>query len=515
MRWGRVVGAITALLCIVLFVSGTWASYWARFRNDQYQLIQVSQCVHDGGALYVDCWENKPPGLFWLNALALFTGAGNTLPLWIMPGVVGLISVAIMAFAIRETVGTAAACATAMIASAIMTLREYDAASINPDYYAVAFAMPAAGLWLSAIDVRQARGVWWRGLLAGLFLAAAALTKQTGALGVLALTLAAIFAVLFHPDYQRWAGVTAIMWLGFLLGVGTGGYALHHSGTLSNAYDAVVRFNMDLLTSVSLRGLANEWPRITQWCEPIAFPLFLGLVALFATRHNTDRRLSRPVVLALFIWWAAELIFALIGPSGSTRYVQGTFAAMSAAAAVGLSMIVRSFAEVPVRLRAAPVVLVLAVLWLTAGPMFDTYATGLAQSYVHSQTPPTDRDRLSAIGERVRVLVPDEKSAIYVWNYESGIYVYADRPCASAFTYPRSAEQMNAVLGTLREGKAKLLLIPEKGGSHFEIWCDETCLAERDRTLEKFTRHGDIGGYALWLLADGESTSESSSLPAE
>jgi hypothetical protein len=414
-----------------------------------------------------------------------------------------------MTFAIRGTVGTASACITAVLASAIMTLRSYDAASINPDYYAAVLALPAAGLWLSAIDVRQARGVWWRGLLAGIFFAAAALMKQTGVLGVASLTLVAILAVLFHADYRRWAGVTAMTWLGFLVGVGAAGYVLFRDGTLAIAYDSVIRFNTGLVRSDALRGMIHEWPRISSWCEPVGIALLLGLVGVFADHQNTDRRLSRPVVMVFPVWWGLELVFALLGPSASARYVLGTFPAMSLAAAVGVSLIVGAFAALPTRLRAAPVVLFASVVWLIGGRLFDSYAGGLAQSYVDAIRQPTERDRLGQLGARVRALVPEENDAIYVWNYDSGVYVHAGRPCASAHTHPRAADHVQAILSAIRDGRTKLVLIPGGGSHHFDIWCDAQCIEERGRALEAYVKGDEIDGYTAWVRKGGGATNVS------
>lgn len=487
------------MICVTLFSAGTWASYWAEIRNDQNQLIQVGQCVYDGGTLYADCWENKPPGLFWLNALALLIGGGNPRPAWILPGVIGLAGVFVTAFAIRHTVGVVAASLAALLAAAVMSLRSYDAASINPDFYATAFALPGAALWLSAVDIKRTRGVWWRGLIGGLFFAAATLIKQTGALGILSATVITVIVVLFDPGARRWVGATAMLWVGFLIGLGGAGYALFRTGTLEAAYDAVFRFNTSLLDGGRIAGLVHEWPRITQWCEPVLLPLMLAFVGLLGTPVTTDRRVARPVVITLLIWWAVEFVLAMIGPSGSMRYLQGTFAPMTLLAAVGISLILRSFIAIPARLRAAPAVLCMVAVWLTGGPLLDAYAGGLARSYVASQQQPTERDRLEVIASRVRELAPGADDAIYVWNYDSGIYVSADRPCASPYTHPRSAEQMQAILSALKDGKAKVLLIRDGGSHHFDIWCDDLCDKTLKDYLSLFDAQGTVEQYSLWV----------------
>jgi hypothetical protein len=62
-RWDRVTTGLALFISGSLIVVGTWASYWAENRNDQYQSIAFSLCVPDGRLLYRDCWENKPPNV--------------------------------------------------------------------------------------------------------------------------------------------------------------------------------------------------------------------------------------------------------------------------------------------------------------------------------------------------------------------------------------------------------------------------------------------------------------------
>ena len=459
----------------------------------------MGQCVYKGRILYVECWENKPPGLFWLNALGYFIGRGSPFPAWIMPGVMGLMGVMIMALALRRTLGLAATCWSALLASAVLTIRGYDSPSINPDFYAAVFGLPAAALWLSALDRGRIRSVWWRGLLAGLFLAAATLIKQTGALGFLAVSLVALIVVILRHDAHQWVGVTLLVWLGFLLGLGAAAFVVYQAGTLRIAFDSVFRFNTGLLEVGRITGLIHDWPRLSQWCAPIVLPLWLAFVGLLAAPNRRESRVPLFALIALSVWWLIEWCFAMLGPSGSMRYMQGTFAPMLVLAAVGLSHVFQSLNALSLGLRVAPVLAVWTVALLLAKPMYDTYATGLAGSHLAFGREPTERDRLHEIAIRIIELVPQEDDAIYVWNYDSGVYVHADRPCASAYTHPRSAQQMQEIMTCLQEGKAKVVLVPEKGSHHFDLWCDEACRYELAGILSQFERQSSGFGYDWWV----------------
>ncbi len=73
----RNIAPVLSWILVATFIAlGTWSSYWAYQRNDQYQLITLGQTVYDGGRLYVDAWENKPPGVAWINALGIAMSGG-------------------------------------------------------------------------------------------------------------------------------------------------------------------------------------------------------------------------------------------------------------------------------------------------------------------------------------------------------------------------------------------------------------------------------------------------------
>src|SRR3990172_7052861 len=158
---------VAAVLVVGFLTVGTWSSYWAEQRNDQYQLITLGQCVYDGGKLYEDCWENKPPGIAWLNALGLVLSPGGQLGVWVLPAAIALICIIPLWYAVGRLLSPTAGRWTAVLASLLATLRLYDAPSINPDFYSAMFELAACSLWLSAVFASFA----WRrlafGLLAG------------------------------------------------------------------------------------------------------------------------------------------------------------------------------------------------------------------------------------------------------------------------------------------------------------------------------------------------------------
>ncbi|UCG34446.1 MAG: hypothetical protein JSU68_07350 [Phycisphaerales bacterium] len=158
---------------VVLVSLGVWASYWAVLRDDHYQLIYVGQRLLDGGTYYIDSWENKPPGIAWINATALALAGGRPLGAWIAPGVVAVAVLALTAWGVSRVLGRVAAIGLLFTAGVVMTMRVHDAPSINPDFYSAAFALAAVTLFVVALSARARAGRAGLALLAGLMWAGA------------------------------------------------------------------------------------------------------------------------------------------------------------------------------------------------------------------------------------------------------------------------------------------------------------------------------------------------------
>ena len=496
---GRLLVLLTAAGTLVLVVLGTWSAYWADMRNDQYQLLQVGQCVYSGGTLYVDCWENKPPGIAWINALGIALGGGDEFVAWLLPGLSCLLSVAVLAFAVARTLGRTPACATAIVASVVFTLRMYDAASINPDFYSAVLELSACSLWVLTFHASHKGRRLLLGMLAGLLWAMAVAVKQTGLMGLFAITaVTIILCAITRLDARRWLAATVYSWIGFAIGLAVVAGVLAGRQTLGIAVDAVFRFNTGLISTENVTGLLNSWPRMREWVQPVVLPLWLALIGVIATiRSDKSDRLSSSFVVAMLIWWLAQAALALLGPSRSMRYWQATFPAMLWLGSLGVFHIEAIFRQVGRRHRIALGVICATLIVLLGRPLFDHYIYGLARSHSSYSKNLTERDRLSAMGDEIQTLVP-QGERIYVWGYDSGIYVHARRLAASRFTYPRSAAQMREILKSLRTGKARALLIPQVRSSHFDFWCDGACQEELDEILNRFETRATIDGYRIW-----------------
>lgn len=483
--------------------AGAWASYHAPHRNDQYQLIQLGQCVAHGGRMYVDCWENKPPGIAWLGALALVASDHHPLSPWILPP---LLEVAVLATAwlcLRRVLGEKTARKSVVITAVVFALRLYDTPSINPDFYSSMFELAAMVVFLRAgwTPFAEPRGEIAQGTplllnpgraslllaaLAGLLWAAATTIKQVGCIGLLAITACALGAAMFHrAQRDRLMRLLASTWLGFLFGVLAVIGVLWSQGVLREAAYAVLGFNADLLSLADFADSIRNRVRLRGELAPVALPLWLGATAicsaLWYRRHGGAAVLP---VFALLMWWVAAALLAGMGPSGAMRYWQATFPPMLILAAIGLYYIqqVQDRITHPQRLTAFIVAATAALL--LARPALIELRAGLAGSLVESDSHPTEREQLQEIAAHVRELTRPE-DRIYVLDYRPGIYVYADRLPAVRFNYPRSTGQWSEILEGIRSDPPALLLQPDPPAPEFRRFCDAACEHSLSEWLEQ------------------------------
>jgi len=499
--WLDILGAA---LVLCFFIGGAWASYWANQRNDQYQLLGLGECVHGGGALYVDCWENKPPGVAWINALGLVAGGGNPLGAWAFPAVFGILCVVALWVAVSELLGPTPGRRAAVFAAALFSTRAYDAASINPDFYAGVLELAAAACWLTAI----AGPPRWRSLgtavLAGLAWSIATTVKQTGCAGLVAVSVVLLALLLLRAgDVRRWVVVTSAAWFGFAVGCAAVIFVLNKQGVLGEAKAAALDFNRALLDPAALwgalRGLPNHEPYFVPLYLPLCLSSFGVLVTFLVGRAGP---VSKAAVAALTLWVLAATWTALAGPSAAMRYWQALFPPLLVLSAVGLFHLGEMFRRFERSYQIAFVILSLAAMVPLGRPLFRTYRLGLAESYVAYGDTENDRTRYEALGSQLRELVPAGER-IYVWDYDAGVYIHAQRRPASRFTYPRSETQMTEILDGLGRNKPYAVLLPHAESKSFARFCKEDCLSRRQALLADYTKTRSLGEYDVWVRSAG------------
>ncbi|MCH8969641.1 MAG: hypothetical protein IIA66_11050 [Planctomycetes bacterium] len=458
--------------------------------------------MYDGGRMYIDCWENKPPGLAWINALALASSGGWEVAPWILPGVVAMAVVVVLWWASREILGLGPAISVTFLAAVLVTTRDYDTPSINPDFYCAMFVLLATSLLFVAL-FGSAQRPRLLSSLSGLCWAAAATFKQTGPLGLLAFSMIAI-GVFFvgGKSARKWRNLGLLTWLGFLMGLLLVVGLLLWRGTMSEAMHAIFGFNKSLLTPRAFWESLGGWNRNIGYLKPLELPLWLGLIAIAAAVLGPQHRpLPRATVLALALWWVAEEWFALVGPSKTMRYVQATWPPMLWLVGCGVAQIVHVWQETSRDHRWMLTIAGVTLILFLGIPLKMQYFSGLSKTFAaYDSSKPSQRDQLREIGRYVQEYVsPGQK--IYVLSYDTGIYLYADRASAVRFTNVRDLTQELEMIQQLESGTANALLVPRNENVLNMRFSDQTV----DRLKELFGMYetkGDIGAYRLMVLRD-------------
>jgi len=55
--------------------------------TDSGTFAYCGQVIRDGGLMYRDCWDNKPPGVYYLNAAAIWLGGANPFAIWLFQAI--------------------------------------------------------------------------------------------------------------------------------------------------------------------------------------------------------------------------------------------------------------------------------------------------------------------------------------------------------------------------------------------------------------------------------------------
>lgn len=446
---------------------GTWTTYHGVWRQDQYQLINLGQVVYDGGRLYIDCWENKPPGVAWIVASVLWVTGGSELAPWIFPGVLGFVGIAVLYWSLRRVFGLAASVAVSLFACLMFSTRAYDAPSNHPDYYSAMFSLMGTSLFLVAL--KQPGGSIRFGALTGLMWALSAISRQTGVTGPAVWIVTALFLSLRSPSlrthYRKLAAFTASTFMAVVAGAVV---LLWCRGNAVEAYHAVFRFNESLFTGEHWANAAQTLHKLIQVHGPLGLPLAFALLSVLSVRHaRRATGLASACTIALAIWFLVENWFALIGPSQIDRYWLATWVPMLFLAADGFCVTVERVRAEPRNRRRAIVAVGGVLAIVLTHPLVERYKNGRyydgficsVTQYMTRADLLMERGTLRALGRSVQRLVPEHEK-IYVLNYDPGIYVYSKRACAVRFTYPRGVLQQEEIVSELEKRSASLILVP-------------------------------------------------------
>lgn len=291
----------------------------------------------EGDRLYIDIWDNKPPGIFWINALALAAGGGSYLAVVLFAAAAVVAAHVAFYLAASAAYSRGAAALATMLLAVYLTHGHYSGGSNRTETYVAALELAAIAIYTRAF-ARPTAAAW---LAAGACCGLAFCFKQVG--------LAAFGAIVLHQVLIAVEGAVAwrlvaprllLLATGLAAAAGAAAGALALRGELAGAIDAAFLYNRVYFANHSTRlpfSFANAELLRRHVLDILTLPLLLAAAALLHAVLWRLRPAGRPAPLdealrpargacpsplLLFIpWLLAAAYGALLGPHGFLHYV--------------------------------------------------------------------------------------------------------------------------------------------------------------------------------------------------
>ncbi|MGD8453725.1 MAG: glycosyltransferase family 39 protein [Phycisphaerae bacterium] len=458
-HWVWRYGACAALLAAAVVLNQS-AIHWRENVVDSHLFAYYGWCVADGARPYLNVWDNKPPGIWWVNAAGFaLCGKGTAAEVLICTVAISLALLAFVGLAgtvyQRDLLLPAAVCG-----GLLLTHPLYEGGANRTETFVIA-AESLAVLGYA----RWYRGGRWHWLiLAGLAAGAAPLFKQSGLAAGAACALHLAGSQLLRSRMPLVAGQRVPLvacppvprrsalapWLiagaTFAIAPALAAVALWHVGALGEAWRAVGAFNrayfaIDDATWLRMdRAISIYWETLLplRWLFAAAGA---GLIWYIA-RHWRRRQSTSPPdpstsgVMLLWLWFLLAAYLACVGPGRRGHHFLPVLPALGLLALYPLHRLAWPDG-LWVRLTRRPTAVAIFVLY---GWMLGQFGDGSVVemqrcwkvkqawwSADYAKTP----DYMQQAAEIRRLTTPDD--TVYVWGWSPGTYRYGYRRPASRF----------------------------------------------------------------------------------
>lgn len=459
----------TALVIAPLIALSQWAAVWRMDVVDDQMFGYFGWRIAHGATVYRDVWDNKPPGIYWINALGFLLSGGDGY--W---GVIALCAVALIVshvciFAIAASVYfRGAAALTTILAGFFLTHAFYQGGMNRTETFLVMFELLGVLCYVRGF----ARDRWWLWYLAGIFCGCAFLCKQVGlaAWGTMGLHLIAL-AMLRRISIGAGFSRCILLLAGAGTSIGAAAGVLAWQGALAEAWMAVVSFNRSyfIVNKYSFADtFMNRHMLQNHMGENFRLPLLMAIGTLIHAglwwlrpQHRPAEIESRLVgfrpVLPLFVpfflvWYLVAFYGAALSPHYFRHYLVPTMAPLILLCGYLINLITTEVNLLDrMQSRAWVTAAFVAMGWFLSDAFRDHYRK-ISEVFVHRfedarpKEPHGEIDlgilggrtiyalaEWELIGREVRALTqPNEK--ILCWGYFPGVYLDARRINANRFT---------------------------------------------------------------------------------
>lgn len=437
--------------------------------------ILMGRVLVDGGKMYVDTVEFKPPGMFVIwQIIHELIGTGPNAVLWVNVFVTMVTLLGVFWAASAKPWGRGAGIWAMSFWTVICGDMMLQANQPSNEVFMNAFMTWGIALWMRADSARSGARQY---AAAGLLLGIVTLIKPvllTVACMVLAWTLA---EGMRPPALKRRARIMGWLLLPIVVGWGLMIAYFAGQGRGGDLYDCLVRYgtyyaksnagqtegsNLGLLTNI-LQGLGIDllFPPYLRFTFPLVVLTYLGIGGGWRSGQR-----SQAVTLAACL---VGSFFAVAGPGTFfAHYYQLYLPVLAIGAGWGIATVTTSLRR-PQLARGLGVVTLLLLAWhVVPNHRYD----GKAWSHFKYSKPADDFVEVERCGRAVKqMLTPDE--SCYVWGNDPGVYYYSDRHPASGIFWadrlisgPTQTRCTRKVMEDLHRTRPPLILVED--GWEFE-----------------------------------------------
>lgn len=431
-------GAGLAVLALGVVLNQS-AVHWRENIVDSDLFAYYGWCVEQGARPYLDVWDNKPPGIWWLNAAALRLcgpGVGSDLLL----GSAALV-VTLLAFvgAARAAYHRSLLAPAVLVAVVLLTHLTFECGGNRTETFVVACETTAVAAYLRWR--RRQRGGWL--ILAGLAAGAAPWFKQSGAAVAVAVALHLAWA---QWRTRRWRAAWrpwALLGGGLLVPQCAAAAALASQGALAAAAYAVGGFNQAYFaagdaTWVRLDRVLRVYAPLLELLAGVLALAGGGLICALWPRGGRVRPSAPPRrgVGLFWIWFLLAFYLACVGPGRRGHHLMPALPALGLLALYPLHALAGRrglWARVTARPSVACVVVLVAsvlggVAWASLVEARRCWHAKTHWCALQRAVPSPCELQGAEIARRT---TPDQ--TIYVWGWSPGTYRYALRRAASRY----------------------------------------------------------------------------------
>ena len=463
-----IVIVLTVLVCLPVLGLAQYIAHVRYDETDQWLFACYGRQITQGRVLYEQLWDNKPPGIFWTNAVGLWLAGGSPLGPIALCAAASVGACAAVFATARRLYGWSAAGVITVLASVYLFGAYYHVGCNRPITYCVLAELAAFLLYCRSFESagRSGRNL----LLAGSCAGVSFCFLQTGMAVALGIGLHILFLVVTGRLSGSRAGRRLATFVGgWALTVGAAVGLLALTSDLGWAWDAVFGFN---LAHKAPGGGGPAWFGQREHEAALALPVILAAATL---AHPIVRWLSgfRAATVALFgrqppgllfvlwAWMVVAIALALAGPDRRLHYWGIALPPLIMLAGHGVHLLFQSG-----RGTERPVFhVVVAVVWMAymlIAPLRLQVQAALTYRW-HAADEMRQRRIADPVSTIRRCSMPGE--TLFVWGYDPRLYWLADRPSAIRYIgtektsdNPAGQRLLGDICGMVKDARPRIVV---------------------------------------------------------